>query len=467
MAAIRLTRRTAASLWVGVLALCAHGACLAAAADDSPATAFTHVNVIPLDAERVLPDQTVLVEHGKIIAISPHLTPPAGAVVINGDGAFLSPGLADMHTHSDTRADLVVYLANGVTTMLNMGEASHSFVGRTKPAANRGDIPAPHIYTALRIDGSARYGSLVVATPSEARMAVRLAKSNGNDFIKVYNDLAADTFEALVKETRRLGMPIVGHGITRVGLRRQLAAGQLMVAHAEEFLYTVFESGDADDGTRAPDDAQIPAVVEMIKRSHAFVTADLVTYATIARQWGKPAVVDDFLGAPDSRYVSPQDRMSWKLDDYVQRKGSLDERLKFLGRFVKAMSDAGVPLITGTDAPAIPGVIPGYALHDDLDLLRQAGLTPYQALLAATRTPGKMLQRRYPDAAPFGTVAVGSRADLILSAANPLDDLDTLRRPLGVMAAGKWYAHGRLQELLDTVAKRYQDAAYPIPASAH
>lgn len=435
-------------------------AALASAA--SASTAFVHVNVVPLATDGVLPNQTVIVDGGKIIAVGTDAHIPAGATVIDGHGStWLSPGLADMHTHSDTRTDMAVYLANGVTSVLNMGEASNAFVGRTKPAANGAEIPSPHIYTAFRIDGSPRYGSFVVATPDEARWAVRLAKANGHDFMKVYNDLSSDAFEAVVAESRLQDLPIVGHGITRVGLRRQLAAGQLMVAHAEEFFYTVFDMDTSHDENAVPDDAQIPAVVDLVKRTHAFVTADLATYAAIARQWGKPAAVDSFLRAPSSRYVSPQDRISWKLEDYATRAGSLDGRLAFLERFVKAMSDADVPLITGTDAPSIPGMAPGYSLHDDMDRLLAAGLSRQQVLAAASRTPGLMIERAHPGQVPFGTVTPGARADLILSAKNPLDDLGALRTPLGVMAGGQWYERDRLQALLSRAAQRYSEAAYP------
>jgi len=437
-------------------------ATLASAASAAPPTAFVHVNVIPLATEGVLPDQTVIVDGDKIIAVGTDARIPAGATVIDGHGStWLSPGLADMHTHSDTRTDMAVYLANGVTSVLNMGEASNAFVGRTKPAANRAEIPSPHIYTAFRIDGSPRYGSFVVRTPDEARWAVRLAKANGHDFIKVYNDLSPDAFEAIVVESRLQGLPIVGHGITRVGLRRQLAAGQLMVAHAEEFLYTVFDVDTRHDENAVPGDAQIPAVVELVRRTHAFVTADLATYAAIARQWGKHAVVGGFLRASSSRYVSPQDRISWKLEDYATRAGSLDGRLAFLQRFVKAMSDAEVPLITGTDAPSIPGMAPGFSLHDDMDRLVAAGLTRQQVLAAASRTPGLMVERAHPDQVPFVTVTPGARADLILSAKNPLEDLGALRMPLGVMAGGQWYDRDRIQALLSRAAQRYSEAAYP------
>ncbi len=437
-------------------------AALCGTAQAAPPIAFVHVNVVPLAVDGVLLDQTVLVDGGRILAVGGGVVVPAGATIIDGHGnAFLCPGLADMHTHSDTRADMAVYLANGVTSVLNMGEASNTFVGRTKPAANRTEIASPHIYTAFRIDGSARYGSFVVNTPDEARWAVRLAKTNGHDFMKVYNDLSPDAFDALVDETRLQGLPIVGHGITRVGLRRQLAAGQLMVAHAEEFLYTVFDIDTSREENAAPDDAQIPAVVDLVKRSRAFVTADLATYAAIAHQWGKPAAVETFLRAPESRYVSPQDRISWKLEDYSSRAGSIDDRLAFLSRFVKAMSDAGVPLITGTDAPAIPGMAPGFSLHDDMDRLVAAGLSRQQVLVAAARAPGEMMARAFPGKVPFGTVTRGARADLVLSAANPLDDLAALRSPLGVMAGGRWFDQTQLQGLLRDVARRYDEAAFP------
>ena len=435
-------------------------ATLASAAAASTPLAFVHVNVVPLATQGVLPDQTVVVVDGRISAVGPEARIPAGATVIDGHGStWLSPGLADMHTHSDTRTDMAVYLANGVTSVLNMGEASNSFVGRTKPVANRAEMASPHIYTAFRIDGSPRYGSFVVTTPDEARWAVRLARTNGHDFMKVYNDLSPAVFDAVVEESRLQGLPIVGHGITRVGLRRQLAAGQLMVAHAEEFLYTVFDIDTTHDDNAVPDDAQIPEVVALIKRSHAFVTADLATYAAIARQWGKPAVVDGFLRAPSSRHVSPQDRISWRLEDYATRTGSLDGRLAFLERFVKAMSDAGVALVTGTDAPAIPGMAPGFSLHDDMDRLFAAGLSRQQVLAAASLAPGRMIERAHPGQVPFGSVTAGARADLILSEKNPLEDLATLRAPLGVMAGGQWYDRARLEALLSRAAQRYAEAA--------
>jgi hypothetical protein len=204
---------------------------------------------------------------------------------------------------------------------------------------------------------------------------------------------------------------------------------------------------------------EIPRVIETIRKSGAYVTADLNTYATIARQWGRPDVVTAFLKTPESRYVSPGDRLSWRFDGYEKRTGSLDGRVAFLMRFTKALADAGIPLVAGTDAPAIPGLASGFALHDDLQALSGAGLTPYQVLVAATRTPGRMIAEHVPGVVPFGVVAVGNRADLVLVRGNPLGGLATLREPLGVMANGRWYDSQALATLREQVLSDYARAA--------
>lgn len=429
-------------------------------------TAFVDVNLLPMDSARVLSDQTVLVEDGKIKAIGSGLPVPAGATVIDGHGtAYLSPALADMHVHSDTSEDMKVYLANGITTVLNMGHASEAFMDQLRPAINRDELPGPHVYVGLMVDGSPQFGNLFVTTPNEARAIVDIAKTNGYDFIKVYNDLSPACFQALIEAGRRRHIHVIGHGVTRVGLEKQLAMGQVMVAHTEEFLYTVFSHPDLSNLNPAamdptpPKPADIPHAIAFVKRDGAFVTADLNTYGTIAHQWGKPEVVAGYMHSPELRYVSPLRRTRWINAAYDKKPGNVDGNFNFLKLFTKDMADAGVSLIAGTDAPSIPGLVPGFSLHDDMDVLEAAGLSRYQVLSAATRIPGEFIHRYVQGAAPFGTVAVGNRADLILTAANPLDGLSTLRKPLGVMHDGHWYDAGALQALLDGVAKEYDESS--------
>jgi imidazolonepropionase-like amidohydrolase len=418
--------------------------------------AFVGANVVPMDRERVLRDQVVLVENGRIAAIGPRVAIPADARRVDARNLWLSPGLADLHTHVHTRDDLAIYLSYGVTAVLHMGEASNAFAGRTRIAANDGTIPAPHIYTALAVDGSPRYGHLVVTNAEEARAAVLLARANGYAFIKVYNNLSAEAFAALAAAGREYGTPLTGHTVTAMGgLDRQLAAGQLLVAHAEEFIYSHFFAPDFDSGQSVPPDSAIPGAIALVKRHNAFVTADLVTYRIIAQQWGKPAAVRAWLASPEARLLSPRYRLDWPNAGYDRRQGDLMPRAAFLGRLVKAFADADIPLVAGTDTPTIPGLFIGDSLHQNLALLEAAGLTRYQALATLTRNAGAFIARARPGETPFGTIVPGARADLVLTRANPLDDLSTLRQPLGVMTHGVWRDRATLDALLAPIADRY------------
>ena len=417
--------------------------------------AFVHVNVVPMDRERVLRDQTVIVSNERIVAVGRGLPVPDGALRIDGQRTlWLSPGLADMHVHSDTRDDLALYLANGITTIANMGDARASFVGRTTPASAKGAVPGPQVFNALVLDGSPEYGHFTVTTPAEARAAVGLAKSNGYRLIKVYNNLAADVFAAAADEARRQGLPIVGHGVTKVGLASQIEQGQALVAHAEEFFYTFFSPPGAEQTDTPPPVDRIPEALALVRRHKVAVGADLVTFGSIMRVIGHPGVVAGCLAAPTVGFVSPTDRLAWQRSAYVRKTADLRAKYTFLQLMVKAMADAGVELLAGTDAPTIPCVGAGISLHDNLAELERAGLTRFQALSTATRMPGAFVARTL-GGARFGVIEKGARADFVLSDGNPLDDLATLRRPAGVMVDGRWHDAAALATMLNDVRAAY------------
>jgi hypothetical protein len=428
----------------------------------SPPVLFVNVNVVPMDREHVLRGQSVLVEEGRIRAIGRQLTAPAGAAVIDGRGtAYLLPGLADMHVHVGSREELAVMLANGITSALDMGEAPSAFVGRTRAAVEQGTVPGPRVCAALAVDGSPRFGHLVLPTPAAARAAVLLAEANGYEFLKVYTGLAPDVLAALATAGNAAGLPIIGHNVERMGIERQLVSGQVMVAHLEEFIYGFFTVPEGGDPLAAPDPSEIARAVAFLQRGGATVTADLAAFERISRQWGRPEVVEAYLRQPEVRYLSPARRIEWRASGYVRRSASLEARAAFLARFVKALADAGIPLISGTDAPTIPGLVNGFALHLNLAALEQAGLSRYQALATATREPGAFMARTHPLLDRFGTVVAGARADLLLVSNNPLEDLGTLKQPLGVMTNGRWHSAADLQALLEEVAAKYEGAALP------
>lgn len=420
---------------------------------DRSVTAFVDVNVVPMDKEGVLAHQTVIVRDGKIDLIAPARGAkiPQGATVVEGKGTqYLMPGLADMHVHAEEPDDFLLYVANGVTTVLHMGGGSQNLTNLVKNVRKEieaGKIVGPRIFASFFMDGPENGDQQVIYTEKDARDGVRTAKADGYEFIKVYNSLSTETFQEIIDEARRQGLAVVGHGVRAPGLEVSLRAGQIMVAHAEEYLYTFFH--DKEDRTL------IPAAVRLTKETGGYVTPNLSAYDVIAAQWGKPPVARGFLDRPEARYLRPDLRTDWENSPYVTRKGTLGTKPQFLAELTRAFSDGGVPLLLGTDSPSIPGMFPGFSANEDLSRLVEAGLTPYQALSAGTRTAGEFIHRAVPGAEEFGTVTAGKRADLILLTANPLDNVKNARHPIGVMLKGAWFPQSELQKMLDSMVFRF------------
>ncbi|HEY7005716.1 MAG TPA: amidohydrolase, partial [Sphingomicrobium sp.] len=180
-------------------------------------------------------------------------------------------------------------------------------------------------------------------------------------------------------------------------------------------------------------------------------------YRTIALLAHHPERGPPIFADPQFELLPHARRMQWLTSDYFTKTANLLPRADYDRRLVKAFADAGVRLIAGTDSPTIPGLFPGSSIDDDLDELRAAGLTTYQALATATAGPGDFIAKT-KGGTPFGRVVPGARADLVLTAANPLIDLATLRKPLGVMAAGRWRDAAALEKLKDDVRSRYRAA---------
>ena len=270
-------------------------------AHSSQTAAFIDVNVVPMTQNSILPHQTVLVRDSLISAVGPASTIqiPSDAARVRGHGtSYLMPGLADMHTHVATEEDLALFTANGVTTVLHMGEAPAWMVVSANQLIDHGEVAGPHMVFSLLIDGSPALEHFFVSTPQEGRKAVDLAKTNGYQFIKLYNAITAEEFSAIVDEGRRVGLPVIGHGVRAVGLPKALFDGQVMVAHAEEFFYTAFQN--------RTDASMIPGVVAETARSRAFVTPNLSAFEAFSEQWGRPEVAEKWLRDPRARYMSPE-----------------------------------------------------------------------------------------------------------------------------------------------------------------
>ncbi len=402
--------------------------------------AIHNVNVVPMDREQVLADHVVLVRDGKIADVGPRnrVQIPAEARRIDGRGGYLVPGLADFHVHLRLPTDPGAYLYYGVTALADMGGPDH--VRAWRDSIHGGRAVGPEIFVGRFMNGPGTRGG--VETVDAARDVVTEAASVGFDFIKVYNALTVDQFAAIMGEAKKRGLAVAGHGVRAVGLEPGFAAGQSMVVHAEEYLYT--------DLKRSLDTMNIPAVVAATKRHGAYVIPNLSAYEAMTLQWGKPEMLEEYLRRPEAQKMPAYWVATWRGHDYVKRQGSIERPFEFLKKLTLALHKAGVPLITGTDSPGIPGMVAGASVHDDLRLLVEAGLTPYEALVAATRTPGEYAAKHFGSEERFGTIVPGNRADFVLVGANPLEDIAALKLPHAVMVRGNWLDQAKLQRLLQT-----------------
>jgi hypothetical protein len=243
-----------------------------------------------------------------------------------------------MHMHIDRAEELSLFLAAGVTTTLNMGEASPAFVTETRREVERGELPGPQIFVAFLIDGPGDPGpEYVPVCPPDARAAVDRAKLVGYDFIKAYGRLQPDMYAAVLDEAKKQEIAVVGHIPPSVGLEKALALGQVMVAHGEEYYKTFFDEN--------PDESRIPLAVELTKNAGAYVTPNLSFFAALTERVAHPEFVDAQLARPEAKLVPPDVRGSWMSGRSAKPSNEFLPELSMIRKLTLAMSDAGVPLL--------------------------------------------------------------------------------------------------------------------------
>lgn len=397
---------------------------------------FTDVRVYN-PGEAPLPHQDVRVKDGRIEAVTATgAPPPAGYRVVDGRGRTLMPGLVDLHVHVFDESDLALLLAHGVTTARNMmGLPLHL---RLRAAQAEGRISGPRLFTAGPVlNGPGHPGPLhrMVATPDAARAAVRSAKADGYDFIKVYDGVSAPVFEAIVTEARVQGLDVAGHVPGAVPFASVLA-NYASIEHVEELDQSVLDG----------DEARLPGLVAALRGHPVPVVASLQIFGQLTGICGRglPAIetlasprlnpVLAFMGQGGLRYWAQQDSDSCT---------ELKERGARFARIARALDQAGVPVVVGTDSGPLLSV-PGESLWRELRLLRAAGLDPEHVLIGATTGAARVLGRDRE----LGRLAPGYRADALLLDHDPSSDPGSLEHPQGILAGGRWYDDGARKALL-------------------
>src|SRR4029079_3113352 len=355
----------------------------------SAPTAIVQVNVIPMDGEHVLSDQTVLVEGETIARLGPtqSIKLHPGTRRIDGHGMYLIPGLMDAHVHLESQTEFPLYLANGVTTVFNLDGRPAHLLWRRQVA--KGEVLGPTIFSTGPIFHQKR-------SPEEDVKLVDEQAVAGYDGIKIYNEVSKEEYPALIREAKRKNLLLMGHVAREPGFGLTLESGQ-SIAHLEEIVYTNFNPQHDDDFDHLVfDESKIPAIARQTKQGNIYVTATLNNFALIVQQ---PPDLDTFLKPREPRYEAP-----WTLenfepanDRYKNRFGAekypiLRNLLAIQRKLLKALSDEGVPLMAGTDATEV-GPVSGFGLHHELQEFVSDGLTPYQALETATTHPARYLRQ--------------------------------------------------------------------------
>ena len=415
--------------------------------------AIVGATVVPMDREGTLARHTVLLREGRIAAVAPAASiDPGAATVVDGGGKWLVPALADMHVHLLEESDLQLYLLNGVTVVRDLFGSPRNL--RWREAIAKGAMKGPTLVLAGPImdgDPPTWPGSAVVTTPEAARREVQAQKKAGYDWIKVYNGLGAEVYQAILDEARAQGLPVGGHVPKAVGIETVVRSGQRSIEHLDGYV-PFFGEPHADD-----------AIAAASAQAELWNCATLIVTENFARLDRPEALA----GTRGLELMSAATRSSWDpKNDFRARRFTPEmfeearKRNQIRRALIGKLARAGGRLVLGTDT-GNPYVVPGFAVHEELRLLVAAGLTPRQALRAATMAASELLGT--PGA--FGAVKPGARADLLLVDRDPLADVGALADPPIVIVRGA--LHRRDQMLADIRSARkpsFADQLAALPA---
>ena len=466
---------------------------------DTLSIAFTHVGVVDVEHGRVLRDRTILIGGNRIREVGPsaRVRVPPGARVVDASGKFLIPGLWDMHVHAlrAERAEWMfpLFIAAGVTGIRDTGSPLDTLL-LYRARVGEGRMLGPRIVGAGPLldapPGGVPVLTLPVGSPAAGRHAVDSLADAGVDFIKVYNGLSRESFFAIMEEAKRRGVRVIGHVPRSVTALEASAAGLASIEHLTRVPQVCVPDSvnrattrEWETGSKRPgmtQDALDSLGLELgARRTAAFDEALCekagerfaqngtwqVPTLEMNLHWARGFLDSDTAGTDTLlRYVPAPVRAFW--DHYRDSTRALPRIpgdveaswYRLLSRVIRALHRGGDGILAGTDTDGndanIYGV-PGAALHSELEaLVRDAGLTPREALQAATLEPARFLHATDS----LGTISPGKLADAVLLAANPLEEIRNARRVVAVVVNGRYLDRQALDAMLDA-SRRGDDSA--------
>jgi imidazolonepropionase-like amidohydrolase len=382
-----------------------------------------NVTVVSVTEGRAIPNQSVVVKDGRIAAISPSASMEKGQSVrmIDGTGAYLIPGLTDMHIHQfGSSSQHLLNLMEGVTSVRDMD--GFPWTLRMRESVKRGGLLAPNMYiTGQILNGTPMgFAARVVTTPEEGRTAVREDKAAGFDFIKVHNIMKPEVYEAVLDEAHRQHIDVVGHIPQGIKVADAIRLGQKTMEHFKGYIL--------DNGLTISNEDYVSAT----KGADIWLCPTFSGYRNTLRG----ADLLHAMELPEMRYTSWRDRIKWRklaeepITPLTQTRQTV---LPMSEQIFRELLPIGARFIAGTDSGG--GYIlmpPGFILHEELRLMQKNGLSPLETLRTATVNAAAAMGR----AAEFGSIEPGKRADMVLLSANPLIDVQNLSHIQAVIVRG-------------------------------
>jgi imidazolonepropionase-like amidohydrolase len=431
-----------------------------------------NVAIVDVKANKVNRDKTVIIRGNRITSVSSKVAIPKAATVIDAKGKYLIPGLWDMHAHTltDNRYEYSypLLIANGVTGVREMGNnLPPEKVNQLRRDVSEGKMLGPRYgaltYKILDGPGTPLAVAEAIATPERGREMVKMYKQQGADFIKPYNLLPREVYLAIVDEATQEKIDVEGHVPFSMTAAEVSDLGQRTIEHNFDVLVSCSQNESAlrkeiQSKPQLWGQAEAKAATtydeEKAKKLFArFVHNDTWSCPTIIFYRPVILVGNDSLSMSDStmKYIPKSQRESWHEGfQRLSRNITIPEYRKIhyemRSRIVNEMYHAGVHILAGTDTGA-PFSVPGFSLHDELEQLVEAGLSPIDALRAATLNPAKFLHKEKE----LGTVEKGKIADLVLLDANPLVNITNTKKIFAVIVNGKLLQRNDLDALLEQV----------------
>lgn len=426
-------------------------------AASEPVIVIENVHVLsmqPEHGEAIQKRQSIVLEGDRIVAIGPieSLTLPANVERIAGNGLYALPGLAEMHGHVPPMRSftgvperylddvLFLYLAGGVTTVRGMLGHPHQLQLKTDIA--EGKRHGPTLYLA-----GPSFNANTVESPQRARLRVQEHVAEGWDLLKVHPGLTLAQYQSLAAEANAQGIDFAGHIPTDVGIHHAIILGTRTVDHLDGYLQAV-------DGLSNPvSDAALRELARFTRAHNVAVVPTQALWQTIIGAGDAQAL----RAYSELQYVPRVVRQGWLnyLDDPSSvYYGGADAQTQQANRMrlLQIMYEEGVEILMGTDAPQLFSV-PGLSLRRELPLMAAAGMSNYAILRSGTERVGAYFAAQDQ----FGTLAVGSRADILLVQENPLQQLNTVYEPEWVIAAGRFYSRAEINARLAEIAAAYAE----------